>query len=202
MLPLSPTRVPRMVMTLPLLFQMFNTRHGVFKARRLAAYQYAPSRAHLRNNKERANLSFLLVLMFFGVFGVIVLTEIFMVDERGRGQGVLVRHGAPTRQRAADAHPDYDEPFVPVSVTATAGCLVGYSGFQRLILWQDPPPQPPVIFHSQEKLKQGSPLRLPAARERGGRTGFATPFTQSSGEALPSPPPHGARGAVPAPHAK
>ncbi|KAK3928508.1 Beta-1,4-galactosyltransferase galt-1 [Frankliniella fusca] len=90
---------------------MFNTRHSVFKARRLAAYTY-PSRPS-RSHKERANLSFLLVLMFFGVFGVIVLTEILMVDERGRGQGVLVRHGAPTRQRAADARPDYDEPYLP-----------------------------------------------------------------------------------------
>ncbi|KAJ1527536.1 hypothetical protein ONE63_007505 [Megalurothrips usitatus] len=71
---------------------MFNTRHGVFKARRLAAYSYAaaPGTRASRGTKERASLSFLLVLMFFGVFGVIVLTEILMVDERGRGQGVLL----------------------------------------------------------------------------------------------------------------
>ena len=97
---------------------MFNTRHGVFRARRLAAYSYARPTRH---NKERANLSFLLVLMFFGVFGVVVLTEIFMVDERGRGQGVVVRHGAPTRQRTADARPDYEDPFIPVSGTRRVG---------------------------------------------------------------------------------
>jgi hypothetical protein len=43
--------------------------------------------------------------MFFAVFGVIVLTEIFLIDERGRGAGVLVRHGG---RRRGDK-PDYED---------------------------------------------------------------------------------------------
>jgi hypothetical protein len=56
--------------------------------------------------RERANLSFVIVIMFFAVFGVIVLTEIFLIDERGRGAGVLVRHGG--RRRGVDK-PDYED---------------------------------------------------------------------------------------------
>jgi hypothetical protein len=43
--------------------------------------------------------------MFFAVFGVIVLTEIFLIDERGRGAGVLVRHNG----RRRGEKPDYDD---------------------------------------------------------------------------------------------
>jgi hypothetical protein len=32
--------------------------------------------------RERANLSFFIVIIFFAVFGIIVLTEIFFIDER------------------------------------------------------------------------------------------------------------------------
>ncbi|KAJ9597749.1 hypothetical protein L9F63_011357, partial [Diploptera punctata] len=55
--------------------------------------------------RERANLSFFIVVMFFAVFGVIVLTEIFLIDERGRGSGVLVRHSG---RRRGD-RPDYED---------------------------------------------------------------------------------------------
>jgi hypothetical protein len=55
--------------------------------------------------RERANLSFFIVVMFFAVFGVIVLTEIFLIDERGRGAGVLVRRGG---RRRGDK-PDYED---------------------------------------------------------------------------------------------
>lgn len=46
-----------------------------------------------RLNRERANLSFFFVVMFFAVFGIIVLTEVLLIDEKGRGQGVHVRKG-------------------------------------------------------------------------------------------------------------
>ena len=52
--------------------------------------------------RERAKLSFFIVVMFFAVFGVIVLTEIFLIDERGRGAGVLVRHGGRRRGDKSD----------------------------------------------------------------------------------------------------
>jgi hypothetical protein len=60
--------------------------------------------------RERANLSFFIVVMFFAVFGVIVLTEIFLIDERGRGTGMLVRHGG---RRRGDK-PDYEDDGQPV----------------------------------------------------------------------------------------
>lgn len=59
-------------------------------------------------NKQRANMSFFIVVMFFAVFGIIVFTEIFLIDERGRGAGVLVRHGSLAyHHRSPDR--DYDE---------------------------------------------------------------------------------------------
>lgn len=48
----------------------------------------------MSRNKERANMSFFIVVMFFAVFGIIVFTEIFLIDERGHGAGVVVRHGS------------------------------------------------------------------------------------------------------------
>ncbi|XP_067005101.1 uncharacterized protein [Anabrus simplex] len=61
--------------------------------------------------RERANMSFFIVIMFFAVFGVIVLTEIFLIDERGRGQGVLVRHGrSGGRHQSFGDRPDYEDP--------------------------------------------------------------------------------------------
>lgn len=61
-------------------------------------------------NKQRANMSFFIVVMFFAVFGIIVFTEIFLIDERGRGAGVLVRHGSLSyHHRSPDR--DYDDPL-------------------------------------------------------------------------------------------
>ncbi|XP_050311085.1 beta-1,4-galactosyltransferase galt-1 [Anthonomus grandis grandis] len=45
-------------------------------------------------NKQRANMSFFIVVMFFAVFGIIVFTEIFFIDEKDKAAGVMVRHGA------------------------------------------------------------------------------------------------------------
>ncbi|GJQ81775.1 hypothetical protein Trydic_g320 [Trypoxylus dichotomus] len=60
-------------------------------------------------NKQRANMSFFIVVIFFAVFGIIVFTEIFLIDERGRGAGVLVRHGSiPYHHRQQD-RPDYED---------------------------------------------------------------------------------------------
>ncbi|KAK9736396.1 Glycosyltransferase family 92 [Popillia japonica] len=60
-------------------------------------------------NKQRANMSFFIVVIFFAVFGIIVFTEIFLIDERGRGAGVLVRHGSiPYHHRTQDK-PDYED---------------------------------------------------------------------------------------------
>lgn len=59
-------------------------------------------------NRQRANLSFFIVIMFFAIFGIIVFTELFLIDERDRGAGVLVRHGSLSyRQRQEKS--DYED---------------------------------------------------------------------------------------------
>lgn len=63
-------------------------------------------------NRQRANLSFFIVVMFFAVFGLIVFTEIFFIDERG-STGVFVRHG-PLNFHKSDKTQDYEDGF-PVS---------------------------------------------------------------------------------------
>lgn len=59
-------------------------------------------------NRQRANMSFFIVVMFFAVFGIIVFTELFLIDERGRGAGVLVRHGSLTYRQRQDRG-DYED---------------------------------------------------------------------------------------------
>lgn len=62
--------------------------------------------------KERANMSFMLVVMFFAVFGLIVLTEIFLIDERRSnvgGTGSLGGHRNGHRFVAPPDRPDYEE---------------------------------------------------------------------------------------------
>lgn len=61
-------------------------------------------------SKQRANMSFFIVIMFFAVFGIIVFTEIFLMDERGRGTGILVRHGSLAYQHRSERG-DYDDAF-------------------------------------------------------------------------------------------
>lgn len=68
--------------------------------------------------RERANMSFFIVVMFFAVFGVIVLTEILLIDERGRGGGVGLsggRHAGGRLHGIAD-RPDYEDNRGPLQV--------------------------------------------------------------------------------------
>lgn len=60
-------------------------------------------------NRQRANLSFFIVIMFFAIFGIIVFTELFLIDERDRGAGVLVRHGSLTYRQRQEKMGDYDD---------------------------------------------------------------------------------------------
>ncbi|KAJ8889120.1 hypothetical protein PR048_008614 [Dryococelus australis] len=80
-------------------------RPAMFKSR-AGSKKSAPRSRLLR---ERANMSFFIVVIFFAVFGIIVLTEIFLIDERGRGAGVLVRHGGGYRHRGPGERPDYED---------------------------------------------------------------------------------------------
>ena len=61
--------------------------------------------------KERAKMSFMLVVMFFFVFGLIVFTEIFLIDERRNnriGPTKNLHRGNPRIAPAPD-RPDYEE---------------------------------------------------------------------------------------------
>ena len=61
-------------------------------------------------------MSFMLVVMFFAVFGLIVFTEIFLIDER-RGSGVgggFNGHRSGHRLAAAHDRPDYEEVGVSI----------------------------------------------------------------------------------------
>lgn len=60
---------------------------------------------------ERAHMSFMLVVMFFVVFGIIVLTEIFLIDDRGPVGAGTRRNGFRNAHRlpAAPDRPDYEE---------------------------------------------------------------------------------------------
>lgn len=59
-------------------------------------------------NRQRANMSFFIVVMFFAIFGIIVFTELFLIDEKGRGAGVIVRHGSLTYRQRQDRG-DYED---------------------------------------------------------------------------------------------
>lgn len=60
--------------------------------------------------RERAGMSFLIVIAFFAVFGLIIFTEILMIDDRngGRSPGVIVRH-VNVNNRYGESIPDYED---------------------------------------------------------------------------------------------
>lgn len=67
--------------------------------------------------KDRANMSFMLVVMFFAVFGLIVFTEIFLIDERhgtNAANGGAIAHRNGHRLAAAPDRPDYEEVGVSI----------------------------------------------------------------------------------------
>ncbi|XP_066592491.1 uncharacterized protein [Prorops nasuta] len=71
------------------------------------------SRGSAGLSKERANLSFMLVVMFFAVFGLIVVTELFLIDDKRTtigGSSALGSHrNGGHRLPPAPDHPDYGE---------------------------------------------------------------------------------------------
>ncbi|XP_034941588.1 uncharacterized protein [Chelonus insularis] len=73
--------------------------------------------------KDRANMSFMLVVMFFAVFGVIVLTEIFLIDEkRGNGgTGAFGGHRSGHRLTSSLDRPDYEEVIADDYATLKGG---------------------------------------------------------------------------------
>lgn len=59
------------------------------------------------NEKKRAGMSFLVVIAFFAVFGVIILTEILMIDEKSKTSSNGMRHSA--YNRLVESAPDYED---------------------------------------------------------------------------------------------
>ncbi|XP_017154957.1 uncharacterized protein LOC108163935 isoform X2 [Drosophila miranda] len=62
--------------------------------------------------RERSGMSFLIVITFFAVFGLIILTEVFMIDERTHSGMLAMRAGGgggiSLGGRMGDSMPDYD----------------------------------------------------------------------------------------------
>lgn len=71
------------------------------------------------NEKKRAGMSFLIVIAFFTVFALIILTEVFMIDEKNKSQGFSGGGGGGVGgsfglrhtgyNRFGESLPDYDE---------------------------------------------------------------------------------------------
>lgn len=63
------------------------------------------------NEKKRAGMSFLIVIAFFTVFALIILTEVLMIDEKNKtqsfGNGGAIRHTG--YNRFGESIPDYDD---------------------------------------------------------------------------------------------
>lgn len=59
------------------------------------------------NEKKRAGMSFLIVIAFFAVFALIILTEVLMIDEKNRGGSNGMRYG--TLNRFGESIPDYED---------------------------------------------------------------------------------------------
>ncbi|XP_056644663.1 beta-1,4-galactosyltransferase galt-1 [Diorhabda sublineata] len=98
-------------------------------------------------NRQRASLSFFIVVMFFGVFGIIVFTEIFFIDERGRATGVVVRHGSLTYQHKQEKSADYEESEDYISIRVGAA-MMNEDTLGALLIGGRAPVALPVIEHS------------------------------------------------------
>lgn len=62
------------------------------------------------NEKKRAGMSFLIVIVFFTVFALIILTEVLMIDDKNKSQsftGGGLRHAG--YNRFGESIPDYEE---------------------------------------------------------------------------------------------
>ncbi|XP_061394785.1 uncharacterized protein LOC133330341 [Musca vetustissima] len=66
------------------------------------------NKKHNWGTRERTGMSFLIVIAFFAVFGLIILTELFMIDERAHGGMMMMRSGNGYGGRFGDSMPDYD----------------------------------------------------------------------------------------------
>ncbi|KAJ8923192.1 hypothetical protein NQ315_001746, partial [Exocentrus adspersus] len=99
-------------------------------------------------NRQRANMSFFIVVMFFAVFGIIVFTEIFFIDERGgHASGVLVRHGSLNYQHKPEKAVDYEDGFQNEDYISlrVGAAMVNDETLGALLLGGRPPVALPVV---------------------------------------------------------
>ncbi|XP_065356787.1 uncharacterized protein LOC135951130 [Calliphora vicina] len=83
---------------------------GLSSGRISMSLSASSKRHHKKHNwgtRERTGMSFLIVIAFFAVFGLIILTELFMIDERAHG-GMMTLRSGNSFGRLGDSMPDYD----------------------------------------------------------------------------------------------
>lgn len=94
------------------MFKNLSPRHGSRKSL-LGEGGGRSKRSYKRgswNEKQRAGMSFLIVIAFFTVFALIVLTEILMIDDKNRNNSFGsrgLRRGGYTR--FGESIPDYED---------------------------------------------------------------------------------------------
>ncbi|KAL3272977.1 hypothetical protein HHI36_014434 [Cryptolaemus montrouzieri] len=96
-------------------------------------------------NRQRAQMSFFIVVIFFAIFGIIVFAEIFLIDERGKGAGVLVRHGSLVYHSRQQEINEYEESlsnddYISIRLGSDLGSLD--NGIGALLLGRNPMPLP------------------------------------------------------------
>lgn len=79
------------------------------------------------NEKKKKGMSFLLVLAFFAIFALIILTEILMIDDKGRGKSLSLMRGG--FNRFGESIPDYD--YVKEEYSIEEAILMKDSQLQR-----------------------------------------------------------------------
>nr|CAH7759572.1 unnamed protein product [Callosobruchus chinensis] len=87
-------------------------------------------------SRQRANLSFFLVVMFFAVFGIIVFTEVFFIDERnaGTGAGVLIRHAGYQHGYRKGQEYDENEDYISIRMGLGGGAMMNDETLGALLL--------------------------------------------------------------------
>ncbi|CAH1237600.1 unnamed protein product [Diabrotica balteata] len=98
-------------------------------------------------SRQRASLSFFIVVMFFGVFGIIVFTEIFFIDDRSRASGVVVRPGSLSYSHKQEKSADYEESEDYISIRVGAA-MMNDDTLGALLIGGRAPAAIPVIENS------------------------------------------------------
>ncbi|KAK9883000.1 hypothetical protein WA026_001212 [Henosepilachna vigintioctopunctata] len=124
-------------------------------------------------SRQRAQMSFFIVVIFFAVFGIIVFSEIFLIDERGKGAGVLVRHGSLVYHSRQQEINEYEESlpnddYISIRLGADLGSFD--NSIEAFLLGKNHIPMPVVEYAEPQSSKDSLdnlslyPNNLPASR--------------------------------------